>query len=93
MLQHSYNFVTGLLVALTLGACVENPYRTSNLREAKGDGASVVVTHARNEAEGRPLAEDYCHARGASARFKGVVQYRAKRETMKGASFDCYAPT
>jgi len=91
MLQHSYNLITGLLVALSLGACVESPFRGSSLQEAKGDGSSVVITHARNEAEGRPLAEDYCRAQGGAARFKGTIQYRTKRETTKGASFSCYA--
>lgn len=75
---------------LAAGACAESPYRTSNLQEVKGDGASVVITHSRNEAEGRPLAEDYCRTHGGAARFKGVMPYRTKREITKGASFDCY---
>jgi hypothetical protein len=48
-----------------------------------------VITHARNEAEGRPLAEDYCRTHGGAAHFKGMVQYRTKRETSKVASFEC----
>ncbi len=92
MLHHSHSVIAGLLVTLAVGACVESPYRTSNLQEVKGDGSSVVITHTRNEAEGRPLAEDYCRAQGTAARFKGIVQYRTRREITKGASFDCYGP-
>ena len=50
---------------------------------------SVVITHARSEAEGRPLAEGYCHARGAAPYFKGIMQYRTRREILKVASFEC----
>jgi len=76
---------------LVAGACADSPYRTSNLQEVKADGTSVVITHARTEAEGRPLAEDYCRTHGGAAQFKGMVQYRSKRETSKVASFECYA--
>src|SRR5262245_28681360 len=92
MLHHFHVFIAGLLMALAVGACVESPYRASNYQEVKGDSTSVIVTHTRNEAEGRPLAEDYCRAQGAAARFRGIVQYRTKRETTKGASFECYQP-
>ena len=91
MQQHSHSVIAGLLMALLVGACTENPYRMSNLQEVKADGMSVVITHARNEAEGRPLAEDYCRAHGGAAHFRGMVQYRTRRETSKVASFECYA--
>ena len=78
---------------LAISACAEGPYRTSNLQAVKGDGASVVISHARNEAEGRPLAEDYCRTQGRTARFKGVMQYRTRRETSKAASFECLPET
>jgi hypothetical protein len=91
MLQRSHNVIAGLLVALAVGACTESPYRASNLQEVKGDGMSVVVTHARSEAEGLPLAEGYCQARGAAPHFKGIVQYRTRREILKVASFECLA--
>ena len=91
MLQRPPRAIAGLLVMLAAGACAESPYRTSNLQEVKADGTSVVITHARNEAEGRPLAEDYCRTHGGAAQFKGMVQYRSKRETSKVASFECYA--
>ena len=93
MLQRPHRVLAGLLVTLAVAACAESPYRTSNLQEVKGDGASVVITHARNEADGRPLAEDYCRTHGGAARFKGMMQYRTKREITKGASFECYAST
>ncbi|WP_147154080.1 hypothetical protein [Reyranella soli] len=93
MLHHFHSVIAGLLVALAVGACVESPYRTSNLQEVKGDGPAVVITHSRSEAEARPLAEDYCHAQGTAALFKGLVQYRTKRETSKGASFECRGPS
>jgi hypothetical protein len=79
-----------LLTALALSACADNPYRASNRQETKGDGLSVVITGSRSEAEARPLAEDYCHVRGAAAQF---VQYRTRRETLKGASFQCLPET
>jgi hypothetical protein len=91
MLQSPHRAIAGLLVMLTLAACAESPYRTSNLQEVKGDGASIVITHARNEADGRPLADDYCRTHGGTARFKGMMQYRTKREITKGASFECYS--
>ena len=94
MLRPSPRVIAGLLVVLAAGACAESPYRTSNLQEVKADGTSVVITHARNEAEGRPLAEDYCRTHGgAAAHFKGMVQYRTKREISKVAAFECYDRT
>jgi hypothetical protein len=80
-------------MAVVVGACAENPYRTSNLQEVKVDGTSIVITHARNEAEGRPLAEDYCRIHGGAAHFKGMVQYRTRREISKVAAFECYDRT
>jgi hypothetical protein len=90
MLRPSHRVIAGLLVMLAAGACAESPYRTSNLQEVKGEGTSVKITHARSEAEGRPLAEDYCRTHGGAAQFKGMVQYRTRRETSKVASFECY---
>jgi hypothetical protein len=89
MLQRSHSVIAGLLVVLAAGACADNPYRASNLQEVKGDGLSVVITHARSEAEARPLAEDYCHMHGADAHFRGMMQYRTRRETSKVAAFEC----
>ncbi len=77
------------LLTLALTACVDSPYHTSNRQEVKGDGTTVLITHARNEAEGRPLADDYCHGQGGAAHFKGIVQYHARRGTSKAASFEC----
>jgi hypothetical protein len=91
MVPHSV--IAGLLAALAIGACAESPYRASNLQEVKGDGMSVVITHAASEAEARPLAEDYCRTHGGAARFKGIVQYRTRRVTSKVASFECYDRT
>jgi hypothetical protein len=90
MPQRSHSIIAGLLVALAVGACTESPYRASNLQEVKGDGLSVVVTHARSEAEARPLAEDYCKTHGGAARYMGMKQYRTRRETSKVAAFECY---
>lgn len=80
----------GALLVLMAGACAESPYRASNVQEIKGDGMSVAITHARNEAEARPLAEDYCRTHGGNALFKGMMQYRTRRETAKVAAFECY---
>jgi hypothetical protein len=85
------SLVLATLLTLALAACADSPYRTSNRQEVKGDGMSVMITHARNEAEGRPLADDYCHAQGGAAHFKGIVQYHTRRETSKAASFECQA--
>jgi hypothetical protein len=90
MLPCSPTVIASLFVALAAGAGVESPYRTSNLQEVKGDGMSAVITHARSEAEGRALAEGYCHAHGGAARLMGIVQYRTKRETSKVVAFDRY---
>ena len=92
MLQRFHGVTAGLL-ALAVGACAGSPYRASNLQEVKGDGMSVVITHAANEAEARPLAEDYCRTHGSATRFKGMVQYRTRRETSKVAAFECYDRT
>lgn len=88
MLRH-----LSLLLMLAIGGCTDNPYRLSNRQEVKGEGTSIVVTHARNEAEGRPLADEYCHAHGGIAHFKGMMQYRTKRELSHVASFDCLTDT
>ena len=93
MLQRFHSAIAGLLAALAAGACAESPYRASNLQEVKGDGTSVVITHARSEAEGRPLAEDYCRTHGGDAHFTGMMQYRTRRETSKVAAFECYDRT
>lgn len=90
MLQRSPGVLTGLLAVLAVAGCGESPYRTSNLQEIKAVGMSVFITHARSEAEARPLADDYCRTQGRTARFKGVMQYRTKREISKGASFECH---
>ena len=79
----------GLLAALVLAACVDNPYRASNPQRVKPDGLSVMITGAKSEAEARPLADDYCHTLGRTAHFKGMMQYRARREASKAASFEC----
>jgi hypothetical protein len=89
MLQRSYRVIAGLLVAFAVGACAGSPYRTSNLQEVKADGMSVVITHARSETDARPLAEDYCRTHGGAAHFRGMMQYRTRRETMKAAAFEC----
>ena len=89
-MQCSHSVIAVLLAALAAGACTESPYRASNLQEVKGDGPSVVVTHARSEAEARPLAEDYCNTHGGAARFVGMKQYRTRRETSRVAAFEGY---
>ena len=91
MLQRSHSVITSLLVALAVGACADGSYRASNLQEVKGDGVSVVITHARSEADARPLAEDYCRTHGGDAHFQGMMQYRTRRDTSKVAAFECYA--
>ena len=80
-------------MALAVGACAESPDRSSNLQEVKGDGMSVVITHTHNEAEARPLAEDYCRTHGGDAYFMGMMQYRTRRETSKVAAVECYDRT
>jgi hypothetical protein len=54
---------------------------------------SVMITHAGSEAQARPLAEDYCRTHGGAAHFKGMVQYRTRREPSKVAAFECYDRT
>jgi hypothetical protein len=90
MRQRFPSVIAGLLAALAAGGCADSPYRASTLQEVKGDGPSVVITHARSEAEARPLAEDYCRTHGGDAHFAGMMQYRTRRETAKVAAFECY---
>jgi hypothetical protein len=89
-MQRFHSVIAGLLAALTVNACADSPYRASTQQEVKGDGPSVVITHARSEAEARPLAEDYCPTHGGDAHFSGMMQYRTRRETSKVAAFECY---
>ena len=84
-----FSVLQATLLMLELAACVDSPYHTSNRQEVKGDGMSVLITHARSEAEGRLLADDYCHGQGGAAHFKGIVQYHTRREISKAASFEC----
>jgi len=91
MQRWSSSLLLSTLLPLALAACVDSPYRTSNRQEVKGDGRSVMITGSHNEAEARPLAEDYCRAHGGAAHFKGIVQYHTRRETLKAAAFDCQA--
>jgi hypothetical protein len=86
-----------LSAALALGACAlqdQNPYHASNQQRVVGDGASVVVTRVRSEAEGQPFAEDYCKRRGGSAHFVAMIQYRSfeyryRHSASDSASFEC----
>lgn len=92
MLQGFYGIATrvGLLfAALAVGACADDPQRTSSRKDLKADGMSVMITGARSETEARPLADDYCRANGRTAYFKGMMQYHARRKTSKAASFEC----
>jgi hypothetical protein len=50
-----------------------------------GDGKSVLVSHAQNEAEGQRLAEKHCKRFGKSARFNRMEGVRA--------FFDCQSPS
>ena len=92
MMQRCHSVIANLLAAVVVGACTDSPHRASNLPEVKTDGLSVVITGVHNEAEARPLAEDYCRSHGGAARFIGMVRYRTRRETSKVASFECYFP-
>jgi hypothetical protein len=50
-----------------------------------GDGNSVLVSNAQNEAEGQELAEQHCKRFGKSARFNRMEGVRA--------FFDCQSPS
>ena len=50
-----------------------------------GDGKSVLVSHAQNDAEGQRLAEEHCKRFGKNARFNRVEGVRA--------FFDCQSPS
>ena len=90
MLQRSHSVITSLLVALAVGACAESPYRASNLQEVKGDGMSVVITHARSEAEARPLAERLLpYARRQLPAFQGHDAVPDPAGFLKVAAFEC----
>jgi hypothetical protein len=50
-----------------------------------GDGKSVLVSHAQNEAVSQRLAEEHCKRFGKSARFNRMEGVRA--------FFDCQSPS
>jgi hypothetical protein len=50
-----------------------------------GDGKSVLVSHAQNEADGQQLADKHCKRFGKSARFNRMEGTRA--------FFDCQSPS
>jgi hypothetical protein len=50
-----------------------------------GDGNSVLVSNAQNEADGQELAEKHCKRFGKSARFNRMEGVRA--------FFDCQSPS
>jgi hypothetical protein len=80
-----------LLLLAIVGACTlgDNPFHTANPQRVIGDGMAVSITNVHNESEAQPFADDYCRARGRTAQFAKLIQYRAHHVTSMSASFDC----
>jgi hypothetical protein len=87
--------IASLMIGLTavwLGACSQgeaNIYRSSNQQRIIGHGLSVRITNVATEAEALPFADEYCNARGATARFDRMEIVSYRNVASKSALFDC----
>jgi hypothetical protein len=87
--------IASLKIGLTvvwLGACSPgegNIYRSSNQQRTIGHGLSVRITNVATEAEALPFADEYCDARGGTARFDRMEIVSYRNVASKSALFDC----
>lgn len=78
-----------------LGACApaDAPVQDAHAHRLEGDGNSVTVIDAGDEAHARPYAEQYCDAIGRSAQFRGMSKHRHSRYAFANdVEFDCVLP-
>ncbi|WP_395708164.1 hypothetical protein [Reyranella sp.] len=72
--------------ALWLGACAPG----QDAHKIEGDGDSVTILDAGDEAHARPFADKYCDALGKSAQFRRLSPHRHKRYvSANDVEFDC----
>jgi hypothetical protein len=82
------------VAALGLAACAAGPVPDeAESSRVVVEGHTVYVVGAGTEQAARLPAVSACRARGGSATFVGIVQFRAQRRpsTTKAAQFECTA--
>ena len=67
----------------------KNIYRSSNQQRTNGQGLSVSVTNAANEAEAQPFADEYCKAHGRMAHFDRMETSSYRHVASQSALFHC----
>lgn len=75
-----------------LGACApaDAPVQDAHGHKIEGDGASVTILDAGDEAHARPYADKYCDALGKSAQFRRLSPHRHNRyASANDVEFDC----
>jgi predicted naringenin-chalcone synthase len=81
--------VAAAVLSISLCSCSayndRSIYRNPVSPTVVGDGNSVLVSNAQNEADGQELAEKHCKRFGKSARFNRMEGVRA--------FFDCQSPS
>ena len=76
--------------ALWLGACAPAASPVQDAHKIEGDGDSVTILDAGDEAHARPFADKYCDALGKSAQFRRLSPHRHKRYvSANDVEFDC----
>jgi hypothetical protein len=75
------NIVAAAVLSISLCGCSayndRSIYRNPVSPTVIGDGNSVLVSNAQNEADGQELAEKHCKRFGKSARFNRMDGLRA----------------
>lgn len=74
---------TGLLMGLCLVGCTPGDpsgYHRSDPQRVIGHGkSSVTIANVRNEADARPLAEEYCGKYGKAVQFNRLPMVHLRR--------------
>jgi hypothetical protein len=82
------NALLGLAV-LGAAACATKDGDGRSGPQAITEGRAVYVLNVATEQEARASAVSVCRARGGSAVFNGMVQYRRHHTIFPAAEFDC----
>jgi len=78
------------IAALELAACAtDTTLGGAASPRVVAEGRSVYVVNVTTEQEGRASAVSLCRARGGTAVFSEIVQYRHKHKVSPAAHFDC----
>lgn len=82
--------VLACVIALGLASCAAGaPSEETAITRVVTEGRTVYVVDSDSEQAARGYAVSACRAKGGSAVFVGVVQYRYKRRATKAVQFDC----